>query len=173
MTTKRPCPYDDPNCTGVHVSSARKAEMCPSAYSYKRAYVTAQRTGEEFQKRRIRGACPHNDSNCTGNHKSGSKVEMCPSAYANKSELQRGYTSNRTKRIQALKLERGCIDCGYSAHSEALDFDHRPGVEKLFTIGESVTRSWETVLAEIAKCDVRCANCHRIITAERRKDDAA
>ena len=26
---------------------------------------------------------------------------------------------------------------------------------------------WRTVLAEIEKCDVRCANCHRRITVER------
>jgi hypothetical protein len=49
-----------------------------------------------------------------------------------------------------------------------LDFDHRPDEVKLFTIGENVGVSLKRLWAEIGKCDVRCANCHRIITEERR-----
>jgi hypothetical protein len=67
-----------------------------------------------------------------------------------------------------LKVERGCIDCGYRAHPGALDWDHNPGRgPKLFNIAANVTTSMARLLAELAKCDVRCANCHRIKTAER------
>lgn len=69
--------------------------------------------------------------------------------------------------LASIRLERGCIDCGYDAHPDALDFDHREGEIKLFNISQR-HRSREATLAEIAKCDVRCANCHRIKTAERR-----
>lgn len=44
-----------------------------------------------------------------------------------------------------------------------LDFHHRDNVEKRETISKMVTKgcSVKTLLTEIAKCDVRCANCHR------------
>lgn len=64
--------------------------------------------------------------------------------------------------LEAIKLERGCIDCGYNEHAVALDFDHRdPSMKRMnvsrFTRSGTITQ----LLAEIAKCDVRCANCHR------------
>ena len=62
-----------------------------------------------------------------------------------------------------MKVTAGCIDCGFNAHPEALDFDHRPGEIKCFIITLGYNKSRERVLAEMAKCDVRCANCHRMI----------
>jgi hypothetical protein len=65
------------------------------------------------------------------------------------------------------KLKLGCIDCGYNKNPVALDFDHVG--EKLFGIAESVkSQSMETIMEEVLKCEVRCANCHRIKTQERR-----
>ena len=75
----------------------------------------------------------------------------------------------RRDKVNALKLERGCADCGYNAHPAALEFDHLPEYEKEFTIGPSIRLSWEKLEAEIAKCEVVCANCHAVRTAERRK----
>lgn len=75
----------------------------------------------------------------------------------------------RNAKIAAYKLERGCADCGYSAHPAALEFDHLPGSMKKFNIGGKVASySEKTLWEEIAKCDVVCANCHNIRTAERR-----
>jgi predicted Zn-ribbon and HTH transcriptional regulator len=71
-------------------------------------------------------------------------------------------TSARRRLLDSIKLERGCTDCGYNLAPEALHFDHREPKEKSFTISNSLTTSWEVILAEIAKCDVRCANCHAI-----------
>ncbi len=70
--------------------------------------------------------------------------------------------------VTAIKLERGCIDCGYRTDPAALEFDHLPGCEKLFSISQGcTTRSLEKVLAEIEKCEVVCANCHAIRTVTR------
>ena len=65
------------------------------------------------------------------------------------------------------KLSTGCMDCGYNKHPAALDFDHREDEEKLFQLSYGSNKSHQAVLDEIAKCDIVCANCHRIRTAER------
>jgi len=65
-----------------------------------------------------------------------------------------------------------CADCGLSFPYYVMDFDHRPGPVKCFNLANVAgqTRiSLARLEAEIAKCDVVCANCHRIRTHERRK----
>lgn len=52
-----------------------------------------------------------------------------------------------------------CVDCGED-DPLVLQFDHVSG-EKSNSISDMVRDySWATILAEIAKCEVRCANCH-------------
>jgi len=55
-----------------------------------------------------------------------------------------------------------CVDCGES-DIVVLEFDHRDRGTKEFCIGGAFVKkcSIKTVEAEVAKCDVRCANCHR------------
>jgi hypothetical protein len=61
-----------------------------------------------------------------------------------------------------------CVDCG-EPDVRVLDFDHRPGTEKrdagAHMLFDLVRR--QLIEAAIEKCDVRCANCHRRVTAER------
>ena len=66
-------------------------------------------------------------------------------------------------------LEHPCLDCGES-DPIVLEFDHRDGVEKIGSVTEMVCHncSWPKIMAEIQKCDVRCANCHRRRTAKVR-----
>lgn len=62
-----------------------------------------------------------------------------------------------------------CVDCGGQFPACAMDFDHVVGVKK-----KDVSRlidshhSLETVLAEVDKCELVCANCHRVRTENRR-----
>jgi hypothetical protein len=54
-----------------------------------------------------------------------------------------------------------CVDCG-NTDFRVLEFDHVRGI-KQYEISELKTRlNWNNLLQEIKKCDVRCANCHRI-----------
>lgn len=60
-----------------------------------------------------------------------------------------------------------CLDCGGRFPPECMDFDHRPGEVKLMEMGETM-RKLSLWLAEAAKCDIVCANCHRIRTRKSR-----
>jgi hypothetical protein len=60
-----------------------------------------------------------------------------------------------------------CIDCG-EADPVVLEFDHRDPATKTDDVGRLIhTSTVAAVRAEIAKCDVRCGNCHRIRTAKQ------
>lgn len=69
-------------------------------------------------------------------------------------------------KVRNYLADHPCVDCGES-DPVVLDFDHVRG-EK----GDNVSRlvshghSWAAVRAEIEKCNVRCANCHRRKTAK-------
>ena len=59
-----------------------------------------------------------------------------------------------------------CADCG-EADPIVLEFDHLGN--KAFNLGTELhDRNWDSVLAEIAKCEVVCSNCHRRRTARQR-----
>jgi hypothetical protein len=61
--------------------------------------------------------------------------------------------------------EHPCVDCG-ETDPLVLEFDHRGSKE--FAISQALrNKNWPEILREIEKCDVRCANCHRRITAIR------
>jgi hypothetical protein len=80
------------------------------------------------------------------------------------------YDAARRALLETYKIALGCADCGYIANAAALQFDHLPGNEKLFTVSEEVAwRPMAVVWAEIAKCDVVCARCHAIRTVARHR----
>jgi hypothetical protein len=75
--------------------------------------------------------------------------------------------SYQEKKLHHLSLigDISCIDCGIDDFI-LLDFDHREGADKLECISNMIGRVRDSCLMnEISKCDVRCANCHRIKTA--------
>ncbi|HYK97286.1 MAG TPA: hypothetical protein VEU77_02725 [Candidatus Acidoferrales bacterium] len=62
-----------------------------------------------------------------------------------------------------------CMDCGLSFPWFVMEFDHRDGSAKRGLVSQMPGRvGLMTLLLEIEKCDIVCANCHRIRTYERR-----
>ena len=74
----------------------------------------------------------------------------------------------------SIKMEKGCDKCGFNAHPSALQFDHIDPATKYRTKTGKIVHpadmikggrySIKTVMVEIAKCRVLCANCHAIYT---------
>ncbi len=76
-------------------------------------------------------------------------------------------TEDNRKRMAEYLSCHPCVDCGQT-DVRVLEFDHVRG-KKLHSIAKmmGLGYSWSTIETEIAKCEVRCANCHRIKTNER------
>ena len=70
--------------------------------------------------------------------------------------------------VQRLKVERGCIDCGYNLHHAGLEFDHvLPRLRG--TVASQMGKSLKVILEEIERCEVICGTCHGIRTYERER----
>lgn len=76
------------------------------------------------------------------------------------------FSAERGKFIDTLKA-RPCMDCGGSFPPECMDFDHRVEEVKNYSISRMRTSSEKSILEEMTKCDLVCANCHRIRTKKR------
>jgi hypothetical protein len=106
----------------------------------------------------------------------------CKRAYAaeyyDRNRAERTAYNARQRREAAawyssLKEGRPCTDCGGVFHPAAMQWDHPPGVEKLAHVAELYRGRRDRVLAEIAKCELVCANCHAVRTSERRRSAPA
>ena len=75
--------------------------------------------------------------------------------------------TRRRKKMAALAVAyKGgeCQRCGYARCSAALEFHHRDPEQKDFNVaGKAQTWAWDRIKAELDKCDLLCANCHREI----------
>jgi hypothetical protein len=80
-------------------------------------------------------------------------------------EYNRDRRDDRQKILDDLKSVP-CADCGGMFPPICMDFDHVRGTKR-FSISRSGTRSMQAVREEIEKCEVVCANCHRVRTASR------
>jgi len=91
-------------------------------------------------------------------------------------EGQRDKTNKRLRKsrsklrdeLRQFKEDNGCIDCNQKYPHYILDFDHLPEFEKLGNPIKISSRVSKTKgQEEINKCEVVCANCHKIRTWKR------
>jgi hypothetical protein len=85
---------------------------------------------------------------------------------ANVARRNRAYRQTLRVRIAAYFELHPCVDCG-ERDIRCLQFDHRDRSTKTANVAYLLggALSWKAILAEIEKCDVRCANCHSRRTA--------
>lgn len=88
-------------------------------------------------------------------------------------------SENNSKNKMARKVEmvkyKGseCLNCKIKLtedNSSIFDFHHRDPKEKDIDLVKIKGRSWERVVVELDKCDLLCANCHRLVHAKLHKE---
>ncbi len=78
-----------------------------------------------------------------------------------------GIKAREYRRLVAGKLadyksDTPCADCDTIYPPQCMDFDHRDPSTKIDNVGRIT--SWPAMRREIDKCDLVCANCHRLRT---------
>lgn len=112
---------------------------------------------EEFQKKSAR--C----SECRKIYRR-KYYENNPTYYKKKA---RAYAKKNAQIYANIKASTPCMDCNNTFPSECMDFDHVRGV-KLGNVSKwGPNGSTRKLAEEIAKCELVCANCHRIRTKKR------
>lgn len=87
---------------------------------------------------------------------------------------EKKWRRTRIARLKEFKQEyleeHPCVDCGES-DPVVLDFDHVDPADKFDGISHMIRAAYSLarLQAEIAKCQIRCANCHRRRTYEQAK----
>jgi hypothetical protein len=72
----------------------------------------------------------------------------------------------KRKTLMSARKSNPCMDCGRTFPPECMDWDHIRG-KKTTNIARLVSAAPAKLEKEIAKCDLVCANCHRIRTVKR------
>lgn len=83
--------------------------------------------------------------------------------YLDRNKIQK---AQKIEYIRELK-KSPCVDCGKSYPYYVMDYDHVDPLGKVNNIARMVNHSWKALKAEIAKCELVCANCHRERTHNR------
>jgi hypothetical protein len=85
--------------------------------------------------------------------------------YADRAQQNIKAVAKRRKKVREMAIEKlggKCLACGYNKCQNALEFHHVDETKKDFGISsKGYTRSWKAIEAEIDKCLLLCANCHR------------
>ena len=95
-----------------------------------------------------------------------------PDYKASQAETKKRLRKERREWFQELKKNLKCERCGI-ADWRVLDFHHSDPSQKDWEVANMVRSRWsqKRILAEIAKCECLCSNCHRIVHWEEKNKD--
>lgn len=94
--------------------------------------------------------------------KRGKPNSWCKKCHNSYTAIRVSEWRKRTKQRLLDHFGGKCNDCESSYPPFMMDFDHRDSDKKEFSISQSSVAKWETLLSEAEKCDLVCANCHRM-----------
>ena len=97
----------------------------------------------------------------------------CKSCNGERAAKNQAATNARNRIWIAEQKDKPCADCGNKYPSVCMDFDHLGDKVEIVSRMVWANVAKETILAEIAKCDLVCSNCHRIRTFLKRKQCGA
>jgi hypothetical protein len=123
---------------------------------------------EEIIRLRSEGKTYNQIVDILGCSKGTIAYHLSESVKVNYNTRRKKYRDNIDKHIRTYKESIGCIDCGEKYPYYMLDLDHISN-NKSFNLSNyrSHTHDIEIIKAEIDKCEVVCANCHRLRTYQR------
>jgi hypothetical protein len=104
------------------------------------------------------------------------EADKCDLLCANCHRRRHAAASGAPRISTILKKERAidhmggsCYGCGQVVLPSMFEFHHWDARDKSFGIShDGMSRSWEEIVAELAKCVMLCANCHREVHARVR-----
>lgn len=109
---------------------------------------------------------------CASSHNKTTKCIICGKELKDTRRRKCSYCNIKIRRqrikLKAIQLLGGkCARCGWTGDPAAFEFHHRDKSQKEFCISRYSNKKWELVKNELAKCELLCANCHRIKHSDR------
>lgn len=162
-STPGPGPHGHPNpmYCGYWKRGCRCAECVATHRKYQRDYIAGRTRDDPDYQAKTRLKHLQQPGAAEAIRRRGREYSKRPAEQARCLAKSRAKTIERRDLLAAIKLERGCADCGYKGHFAALDFDHVSG-EKFLNVAMMGTFSLDRIMEEVAKCEVVCFRCHRI-----------
>ena len=112
--------------------------------------------------------CKIKSRRASGNYETG-ELYHGESPIGHKTKVYDGNSADRGRAIKLALMEywgHSCVRCGYEGQPQQMDIDHlNPREKKMCLSAASVAHSTpEDIIKEVLKCQMVCANCHRLIS---------
>lgn len=149
-------------CTTCKQPVVRGTTLCKEHYGPYKSEAKAEYMRGYSARRKASGMCGH----CRNKARPGRTT--C--AECARRESSKTSDLIRSRRLRAVQfLGNKCKDCGFTSEFPSVfDFDHTDATQKIGDISSMcASAGWARIEAELQKCDLVCANCHRIRTAKR------
>lgn len=143
----------------------KRAEYMKRYYAQNAEYRAASKARAKAHREAAKAADPEAFAKRAAGYAKAWRDRHPEKSAANKLKQNRAARARAREFIIAIKRSTPCADCGGFFHPVCMDFDHVNGVKESalsVLVGRGATN--ERLMREIAKCELVCANCHRVRT---------